>query len=82
MIAPRSKPARSKPVGYVDRRRMYMRSAFFSDLGLGRTVLRQARRAGIELPTLRVGKMLLVDGADGIEFLRRVAEHQAGATDA
>jgi hypothetical protein len=57
---------------------IYVRSTALRALGLGGATIRRARRAGIELATLRVGRMLLCRGGDVIEFVERLAALEAG----
>lgn len=59
---------------------IYVRSTALRALGLGGATIRRARRAKIELGTLRVGKMLLVRGDEVIRFVERLAALDAGGT--
>lgn len=52
---------------------LYRRSTALRALGLGGSTLRRARRAGIELFTLQIGREPLVRGRDVIAFVELLA---------
>jgi len=65
-----------KADGFIDPHRLYTRRAALGAVGVGMNTMRAARRAGIELRTLPVGKQLLCLGRDVISYLQLVSEHQ------
>jgi hypothetical protein len=58
---------------FVDPSRLYSIRGFWTASGISPTRIRQAKRHGVELPTLLVGKRKFVRGADGIAFIERLA---------
>lgn len=56
----------------------YPLEAFIRDSGCSKTRIENARRDGVRLETERVGRRQFVDGRAGIDFLRRLAAHEAG----
>ena len=61
--------------------RLYSLRRFVSDSGLSYTRISQAARAGIELPLVACGKRKFVRGADGIDFIERLATHYSKPSD-
>lgn len=59
---------------YIDPDRLYAIRGFWAASGISPTRIREAKRCGIELPTLEVGKRKFVRGHLGIEFIVRLAE--------
>jgi hypothetical protein len=45
-----------------------------ADAGISEQRLFQAKRKGIELPTVNVGRRVFIRGADGIRFIEKLAE--------
>ena len=66
----RSKPQTAKA---IDPSKYYPIETFKADAGVGRTTIKRASLAGIELPTEIIGRRKYVDGQRGIEFLKAVA---------
>lgn len=58
---------------YIDPTRLYSLRGYWNASGISPTRIREARRLGIELPTLLVGRRKFVRGADGIAFIERLA---------
>lgn len=72
-LAAKQRRARVEIVGAIMPGALYTRGAALRALGLGENTIRRARRAGIEMDVLPVGRQLLVTGEAAIEFCRRVA---------
>jgi hypothetical protein len=54
--------------------RLYPLTVFERITGLGPTRRREGRLAGVQLPTIDVGRRKFVEGAAGMEYIRRLAE--------
>ena len=66
---------------FIDPDCLYALRGFWAASGISPTRIREAKRVGIELPTLEVGKRKFVRGHCGIEFIERLAElRTAGGT--
>jgi hypothetical protein len=46
----------------------------FQGIGISSTRMREARKAGITLPTIQVGRRKFVRGSDAIEYLERLSQ--------
>lgn len=57
----------------IDPQLFYPYHEFIRVSGCSRERICEARRHGVELPTHKVGRRLYVEGADGIDFLKRWA---------
>lgn len=55
---------------------LYRRRAFLAILGIGANTVRTAKRHGLPLPAIRLGKQFLVPGSLGIGWAERAAELQ------
>lgn len=51
--------------------------------GLGENCIARLRRAGVQLPVIRVGRRCFVEGAAAIEFIKLAGQHddRAGAAE-
>jgi hypothetical protein len=54
--------------------RLYPLTVFERITGIGKTRRREGRLAGVQLPTVDVGRRKYVEGAAGIEYIRRLSE--------
>ena len=75
-MAQKRRPNRNTADCFIDPGRLYTRKAFLAAAGLGDTTIRQARRAGVELVTLTVGRQPYIRGRDGIDFIEKLASLQ------
>lgn len=69
----RTTSAAAANTSHVDPTCLYTYSGFIRCSGVSKSRIQDARRRGIELATLSVGKRLYVRGADGIAFIERLA---------
>ena len=53
---------------------LYTLRGFKDAAGVGNSLIRRARIAGIALPTLTVGRRKFIEGKDAIQFLKSVAK--------
>ena len=53
---------------------LYTLRGFKDASGIGHSLIRRARNAGIALPTLTVGRRKFIEGKDAIQFLKSVAK--------
>ena len=53
---------------------LYPYAAFIRCSGITKTRIREARLQGLELPTVDAGRRKFVRGADGIEYIKQLAE--------
>lgn len=67
---------RAKDTAAIDPRLFYPYPEFIRVSGCSRARISEARRDGIALKTHKCGRRLYVEGADGIEFLKRLAAAQ------
>jgi hypothetical protein len=58
---------------------VYPLAGFIAAGGISYCRIRKAARDGIELPVLRVGRRVYVEGSAGIEFIRKLAAQTAAA---
>lgn len=63
---------RAEP-SYVDPARLYSIRGFWAASGVSPTRVREAKRSGIDLPTIEVGRRKFVRGVDAIQFIERLA---------
>lgn len=68
-----SKGAPSRRVSAICPDRLYPLKAFQEASGIGSTRMREGRLAGIHLSTISCGRRKFVQGADGIEYIKRLA---------
>lgn len=54
--------------------RLYPLKGFYAASGITPARRTEARRAGIELPTIDVGRRKFVDGHVGIQYIKQLAE--------
>jgi hypothetical protein len=59
---------------YIAPERLYSLRGFQAAAGVSSTRMREARRAGVTLPTLEVGRRKFVRGSDAIAYLERLAQ--------
>ncbi len=64
---------------FVDANRLYSLKGFYNASGVSPTRVREARRMGIKLPTLDVGKRKFVRGSDAIWFIEQLAAMNTSA---
>ncbi len=69
--------ARTDSPSFIDPERVYALREFISASGISYTAIRNAKRRGIELSTLKVGKRVFVRGRDGIHFIEQLAAMNA-----
>lgn len=62
---------------YIAPDRLYSLKGFYTASGITPTRISEARRCGIDLPCLEVGKRKFVRGSDGIAYIERLARHCA-----
>jgi len=53
---------------------LYTLRGFKDAAGIGHSVIRRARNAGISLPTMTVGRRKFIEGKAAIQFLKSVAK--------
>jgi hypothetical protein len=63
----------TKAPSYIAPERLYSLKGFQAAAGVSSTRMREARRAGIVLPMLEVGRRKFVRGYSAIEYLERLA---------
>jgi hypothetical protein len=68
IVAPTNRPTFLAP------ERLYSIRGFCRASGLSYSRLREAARAGVEIPTFRVGKRKFIFGGDAIDLVRQLAE--------
>ena len=66
--------ASAKKPTYLDANRMYALQGFYQASGISATRVREARRKGIDLPTLNVGRRKFLRGVDAIEYIERLSQ--------
>jgi hypothetical protein len=64
---------------FIDPSRLYSIRGFWNASGVSPTRIRLAKRQGIELPTIEVGRRKFVRGTDAIEFIERLAQSESSA---
>ena len=69
---PNSMKPKQSPT-YLAPERLYSLKGFIADSGITPARMSEARRAGITLPTLDVGRRKFVRGADAIAYIERLA---------
>ena len=74
MVPPTREPS------YIDPGRLYTLRGFWAASGVSPTRVRAAKRRGIMLPTLDVGKRKFVRGSDAIAFIEKLAVLESEAT--
>ena len=63
----------TKAPSYLAPERLYSLKGFQAAAGVSSTRMREARKAGVTLPTLEVGRRKFVRGSDAIAYLERLA---------
>jgi hypothetical protein len=63
----------TKAPSYIAPERLYSLKGFQAAAGVSATRMREARQAGIHLPTIEVGRRKFVRGSDAIDYLERLA---------
>jgi hypothetical protein len=58
---------------YIDPSRLYTIRGFWAASGISPTRIREAKRRGVELTTIEVGKRKFLRGSDAIEYIERLA---------
>ena len=71
----------TKAPSYIAPERLYSLRGFQAAAGVSSTRMREARKAGVVLPTLQVGRRKFIRGADAIAFIERLAEIEEGERD-
>jgi len=69
----------TKAPSYLAPERLYSIKGFIAAAGVSSTRMREARHAGVVLPTLEVGRRKFVRGSDGITYLEQLAALSASA---
>lgn len=64
---------KASETSYIAPERLYSLRGFQQASGVTATRIHHAKRAGIDLPTLAVGRRKFVRGSDGIEFIEKLA---------
>lgn len=64
----------TKTPSFIAPERVYALKGFIATSGISSTRMREARQAGITLPTLDVGRRKFVRGTDAIAYLEKLAE--------
>jgi hypothetical protein len=59
---------------FIDPARLYSIRGFHAASGISETRVRMAKRCGIELPSIEVGKRKFVTGQAAIDYIKRLAE--------
>ncbi len=62
---------------FIDPDRLYTRQGFFKASGVSETRLHLAKRQGVDVPWLEVGKRKFLRGRDAIALIERLAEAPA-----
>jgi hypothetical protein len=65
--------ATTRAPSFIAPERLYSLRGFQVAAGVSATRIREARKAGIVLPTLEVGRRKFVRGTDGIAYLEQLA---------
>jgi hypothetical protein len=68
----------TKGLSFIAPERLYTVKGFTAASGVSATRIREARRAGIALPTLEVGRRKFIRGADAIAYIERLARFTEG----
>lgn len=63
----------TKHPSFIDPGRLYTRRGFIAASGVSETRIRSAKKLGIEISTLSVGKRLFYRGADCIAYIEALA---------
>jgi hypothetical protein len=71
---------KQQPPSYIAPDRLYSLKGFMQASGVNATRICHARRRGIDLPCLQVGRRKFVRGADAIAYIERLAAGQPGIT--
>jgi hypothetical protein len=66
-------PSRTNKPSYIDPARLYSLRGFQADSGISATRISAARKQGIRLTTLEVGKRIFVRGSDAIHYIEQLA---------
>ena len=64
----------SKWLGFIAPERLYTLKGFQAGSGVSATRMREARKVGITLPTLEVGRRKFVRGSDAIDYIQRLSQ--------
>ncbi len=64
----------TKSPSFIAPERLYALKGFQAAAGVSSTRMRMARQAGIQLPTLDVGRRKFVRGAAGIWYIEQLAD--------
>jgi hypothetical protein len=67
------------PSSYIAPERLYSLVGFMQCSGVAKSRIREARLRGLVLTVIKTGKRHFVRGADGIEFIEKLAELDAQA---
>jgi hypothetical protein len=66
-------PASTKAPSYLAPEYLYSLRGFQTAGGVSSTRMREARKAGIDLPTIAVGKRKYIRGRDAIAYIEQLA---------
>jgi hypothetical protein len=67
---------KKQPPSYIAPERLYSLKGFMAASGINATRICHARRRGIHLPCVQVGKRKFIRGADAIAFIERLADSE------
>lgn len=56
---------------------LYSLAEFIRSTGISYTRIQQATRAGVPLPSIKVGRRLYIEGSEGISYIKQLAVLQA-----
>lgn len=65
---------RSKGPSFIAPERLYALKSFVIASGISSTRMREARRLGVLLTTIKVGRRIYVRGVDAIDYIERLAK--------
>jgi hypothetical protein len=63
----------TKHPSFIDPGRLYTRRGYIAASGISETRIRSAKKLGIEISTLSVGKRVFARGSSVIEFIEKLA---------
>jgi hypothetical protein len=67
----------TKAPSYIAPERLYSLKGFQAAAGVSSTRMREARKVGVVLPSLEVGRRKFIRGSDAISYLEKLAELDA-----
>lgn len=63
----------TKAPSYIAPERLYSLKGFHAAAGVSPTRMREARRLGVVLPMIEVGRRKFIRGSDAIDYIERLA---------